>query len=442
LEISFENWKRWDDPEKGSQLRVSKSLLVDYSASAVLILTLVGYPLIAPVSLILEIENRFVSIPFRALVLLLSLIVIIKEVLLRDRFPSGPFWMVWWIFWGLYTSRIVIDGFLNPEVLRIPLAEYLMYAIGMSLLPALALSIRLDESILNRALIWIIVLGALGAIFNVWLITSQQALVTVADFAAGRQKSDTLNPISLSHLGVSVFILSAWVLVCAETHGLMKHTLLIICVLIGVGAAIAGASKGPLLVLAPTLAMIIYMGIKNLHGKNLLHLSVIIVVFLSGLAWLLTNIETVLAFRRMQESLLSDDSRMNLYADAWELFLNNPLLGAGTEPLGYKAHNVILESFMLFGVFSGFLFVTIVVISLIAAVKIFFGYPRNSWISLLYVQLLVGAMFSGELYLSASMWVLIVLAVSQLAVLRSDKCARKRNACDSRWSRSAMNRVS
>jgi len=395
----------------------------------VLVLSLAGYSLIAPVSPVLEIPNRFVSIPFRAVVLLLSLVVIIKGFFLRDRFPSGPFWVVWWIFWGLYISRIVIDGFLYPEVLRLPLIEYLIYAIGMSLVPALSLSIKLDDSILKRALIGIIVLGALAAILNIGLMASHQAIVTVDEFTAVRYKSGTFNPISLSHLGVSVFILSAWMLVRAKTRGLMKYALFIICLLIGAGTVLAGASRGPLLILALTLPMITYMGIKNLHGKNLLRLSTIIVVFLLGLAWLLTSSENILAFNRMQESLFSDDTRMNLLADGWDLFLNNPLLGAGTEPLGFYPHNVILESFILCGVFSGFLFVTIVVISLVASVKIFFYYPESSWISLLYVQFMIDAMFSGALYNSAAMWVLMVLVVSHLASLRSEKSTRKRHGC-------------
>lgn len=408
---------------------VSKSFSLNYAAITVLVLTLVGYPLIAPISLVLEIQNQLISIPFRALVLFLSLFVITKGILLRGRFPSGPFWMVWWIFWGLYISRIVIDGFLNPEALRLSLSEYIIYAIGMSLLPALALSIKLDDSILKRALIGIIVLGALGAVLNIWLIASQRELITVSDLTAGRLDSDTLNPISLAHLGVTVLILSAWMLVRVETRGLMKHVLLIICFLIGLGAALAGASRGPLLALVFILPMIMYMAFINLHNRNLLRLSVIIIVCFSGLAWLLTNTEPIAAFGRMQESLFTDDARMDLYVAGWNLFLNNPILGAGTEPLGFYPHNVILESFMLFGVFSGLLFVTVVVISLLASVKIFFRHPRNSWISLLYVQYLVGAMLSGALYTEAAMWTLMVLVVSCLASLRDEKSVRKCHEC-------------
>jgi len=401
--------------------RISKTHLLSYTAIAVLLLTLIGYPLVAPVSIILQIDNRLVSVPFRALVLLLSLMVIIKGFVLRDRFPAGPFWIVWWIFWGLYISRIIIDGLLNPEVLRLPLSEYLLYAIGMSLIPALALSIKLDDYILNRALIWLIVLGALASVLSIWMIIGNKELMAISDLTVGRQATDTLNPIGLAHLGVSVVIMCSWVLCRAETHGPLQYALFIISLLIGAGAVLAGASRGPMFVLMITLPMIIYTGIKNLHGKHLFRLSVIIVGFLLALVWLLINIETITALHRVQESLFTDDTRMGLFDAGLELFLNNPILGAGTEPLECYPHNVILESFMLSGVFSGFLFLTILMMSLVAAIKIFFVYPKNSWISLLYFQYLLGAMFSGSLYLSASMWALMVLVVSQLAVCRVEK---------------------
>lgn len=419
-------------------MKLSKSSLFNYTAIAVLLLTLVGYPLVAPVSTILQIDNRLVSVPFRALVLLLSLMIIIKGFVLRDKFPSGPFWIVWWVFWGLYISRMIIDGFLNPEALRLPLSEYLLYAIGMSLIPALALSIKLDDYFLNRAVIWIIVLGALASVLSIGIIISNKELMAISDLTVGRQSTETLNGIAIAHLGVSVVIMCSWMLVRAETHGTLQYALFIISLLIGAWAVLAGASRGPILVLMIILPMIICTGIKNLCGKHLFRLSVIIVGFLLALVWLLTNIETITALQRVQESLFTDDSRIGLFDAGLTLFLNNPILGAGTEPLGIYPHNVILESFMLSGVFSGFLFLSVLMMSLVAAMKIFFVYPKNSWISLLYFQYLFGAMFSGSLYLSASMWTLMVLVVSQLYMLRSEKSVHSYSVCDSKWRESAM----
>ncbi|MRR15278.1 MAG: hypothetical protein EG826_02350 [Deltaproteobacteria bacterium] len=417
----------------------SKNKFLSYAAIAVLVLTLVGYPLIAPIAVVQNIPNQLVSVPFRMLVLVISLMVIIKRFILRDRFPYGIFWIIWWTFWGLYISRMIIDGLLNPAALRLSLGEYLIYAIGMSLIPALALSIKLDDSFLKRALIGIVALGAIASVFNIWLILYRNTeLMAISDLIGSRQATDTLNPVGLAHLGVTVAILSMWMLVRAEMRGLMKNSLLIICMLIGAGAALSGASRGPLLVLILSLPLISYLGIENLHGKRLLRLSAIVAVLFFVLGWLLMNIETIVAFRRVQESLFSDNERMKLLTLGYKLFLNSPILGAGTEPLGFYPHNVILESFMLSGIFSGFIFVTITAMSVAAAVKMFFAYPKHSWISLLYFQYLLAAMFSGSLYLSASMWALMVLVVSQSAILRSKKAVLNNSACDPKWRGSVM----
>lgn len=403
-------------------MRHLKAFIHNYTAIGVVILTLVGYPLIAPLSLLLDIPNRLVSVPFRALVLILSLVVII---VFRKRSISGLFCVSWWVFWGLYVSRILIDGFLNQEALRLDLGENLLYAIGMSLLPASALLIKIDKSIMKHTVFWIIFLGALGAVLNIWMVISQQSIATVAGFVAGRLESETFNPISLSHLGVTIFILSLWLLVCPEKLGVSKTVILGVCLFIGATAALAGASRGPLVALVIILPMIAFLGVRNLQGRNWLRLTIIVTCFLSSAVFLLTKVESILAFNRMQESAFTDDTRVSLYIDGWNLFINNPLIGAGTEPLGLYPHNLVLESFMFSGVFSGLLFLSIVVISFVSSARIFFSYQESSWISVLFIQFLVASMFSGALYDSASLWVIMALAVSHLASLRTENRVNK-----------------
>ncbi len=400
---------------------MSKSLFATYAAVGVVILTVVGYPLIAPVSVILDLPSRLVSVPFRAFVLLLSLVVIVVEGLMRNRFSLSLFCVVWWTFWGLYISRIFVDGFLNAEALRLTLSETILYAVGMSLIPASALLIKIENSILNRAIMGTIIMGSFGAVFNILLITSQQGYGNLDQLIGGRLESGTLNPISLSHLGVTVLILSAWMMIRLETKGIKQYGGLIICLLIGAGSVLAGASRGPLLALSLILPMIGYKAIKNLHKKNAFRLVGVVLVFLFGFAWLISNGDAFFAIQRMKESLFIDDFRMKYFSDGWNLFLENILLGAGIEPLGFYPHNLILESFMLCGIFSGLLFLSIVLISLAACVKLFFYCNEKSWISLLYVQYIIAAMFSGALYDSASMWICMTLVVSQSNCLPAKK---------------------
>lgn len=388
-------------------------------AVAVLVLSFIGYPLVAPISLILDIPNIFVSIPFRALILIIALIVIIKRLLMRDKIHFRLFDVIWWIFWILYISRITIDGFFDPEALRLPIIQYYAYALGFAMIPALSLSVCPDHAALRRSLYLIIILGVIGIIFNMCVIHGHQIL----DITMNRIESKTLNAISFSHLGVTVFILSMWVLTCSDTRGFLKSLFFILALLIGASAALAGASRGPLLALVLTLTVVIYLGIKNWRASNSFRFSFVIVIFLSGLAFLLTSNDTILAFRRVQESMFSDDTRWNLYIDGMKLLLANPILGAGIEPLGFYPHNVILESFILSGFFSGIIFIAIISFSFLYVIRIIVYDPKSSWISLLYVQFVAGAMFSGALYDSASMWIIISLVNSHFSDLHHEGLA-------------------
>ena len=411
-----------------SKNRVFERSALKFTASLILLLTLVGYPLVAPISLIFGLDSLSVSIPFRVFIVILSLIVITEGFFLRYKFPFGIFWIFWWTFWGLYISRIAIDGFFNPEALRLSVIEYYAYALGFSMIPAFAMSSNLDDSVLRRTLIWVIVLGTFGILLNTWFIYSQKISVTLEEFFSARVESETFNPIILSHLGITVLILSAWMLVMGS-YSKFKMILLFICLITGAMASIAGASRGALLISAVTLPIITYLGIKNLHGRKLFYFFVFAGLFISAIAWVLTKQEEIVLINRVLEILFTDEVRKTLLVDGWNLFLKNPLLGAGTEPLGFYPHNVVLESFMLSGITSGFLFVSIIMISAVAAVKIFFIDPQNSWMSLLYIQYTVGAMFSGSLGESASMWILMVLVVSHLARLRFEKSSAKEYMC-------------
>jgi len=401
--------------------KLPRSLLLNYSALAVLVLSLVGYPLIAPISILLEVPNRFVSVPFRLIVLSLSIFVIIKRFVLRARFRPVWFWILWWFFWGLYINRIIVDGLWNPEVLRLELLEYLLYAIGISLLPAVAVSVGVDDFVLDRAVFAILVLGGLAAIFNIWVIASEESIVSLLDLTFRRRQTNTLDPISISHLGVTLLILSTWAILRDNSSGLMKRALIIICSLVGALTALLGAARGPLLVLSLTLPLAFYLGKRSFNRRNLFRLFLVITLLFLGFCYLLINHESFSGLRRMGQSVFTDDRRITLYTEGLDLFLEYPLLGAGTEPLGFYPHNVILESFILAGVFSGFPFVSMVFLSMAGALRLLISCPSISWISLLYLQFMISAMFSGALYDNAAMWIFMALVISNLSRLRSQK---------------------
>jgi hypothetical protein len=377
-----------------------------------LVLLLVGYPAIAPLSVLLDVPNRLISIPFRAIILFLALSIIFKHLLSRRSIPGDLFWLAWWGFWGLYVGRMFVDGMFNPEALRLPLYEYILWGIGLCFLPALALAMR-PPADFRLVVKFILILGTFAIVVNLWLIYRQPDIKGLTALLEVRRGADTLNPISLSHLGVSLILLATWTLFRQSDLRFVENIYLFIAVATGLLALFAGASRGPMLTLIVLLPLVAYELLRDqkVNLRYWLKVMVTIVLALAAVIWLVTSFDQIAILSRMESGMFKDHERERLYKTGFDTFISNPLLGAGVEPIGFYPHNVILESFMLNGVFSGLLFVGLLAYSTFCAFRRYINSPEVSWLSILFSQYLMAAMFSGALYDSTQMWSMMALAV-------------------------------
>lgn len=119
----------------------------------------------------------------------------------------------------------------------------------------------------------------------------------------------------------------------------------------------------------------------------------------------------------VQLRLVDDTERTKLLTDSWKAFVKHPLLGAGIEPLGQYPHNLIVESFLAIGIVGGMVFVSLVLISTIAAWIVLRTDRTHFWIGLLFVQHMIWAMLSGSLYGSAATWCLMAAVVARASQL-------------------------
>jgi len=84
----------------------------------------------------------------------------------------------------------------------------------------------------------------------------------------------------------------------------------------------------------------------------------------------------------------------------------------GINPTKTYPHNLVLESFMAFGVFTGVPFTFLLVYATVKALQLARLQPNCLWVTLLFVQYSVAGMFSGALSFSSALWVLMVLVVA------------------------------
>lgn len=390
-------------------MRRSMPAVLAAALGLIFVLSVVGYPLVAALSQSLDIPNRWVSVPFRALVLALSLFAIGYFALLR--WPRGVhvFWLVWWAFWALYLARLLVDAFLNPDALKLPLGEYALYVVGVSLVPAAALSFERPAETARRWPTYLIAMGTAGIALNLWIVFYQRDFSSFLELAGTRAETDALDPISAGHLAVTVAILCCWKWLTDERPGLGRSLLLGACCLIALGGLVASASRGPALALAMVLGVMLLT-----VGKRAVVLVGVVAAAIGAFAFAVGTIalEGVYIFDRVSTSMFYDAQRTALLQRGVDLVVDNPLIGGGIEPLATYPHNVLLESFMVLGIFSGLSFSILFFYSLWIALRVIVFDRRSGWLALLFLQYAASAMVSGSLYTVSVLWVLMAALVS------------------------------
>ena len=119
---------------KGAALKAQQSSL---NASIFLALLLFGQVFFSTLAYFFGVENRLFILPFRGLMALYSLyVVLINIVANKSRFLDGfPLSLV--IFWFVYFARLLIDYFLSGVAIALPIWEFFVWGIGGCLLPSL-----------------------------------------------------------------------------------------------------------------------------------------------------------------------------------------------------------------------------------------------------------------------------------------------------------------
>lgn len=384
-------------------------LLGGWSIQWILVFTLVGYPIVAACSSILGIENRPISIAVRAVILVLVAFAVIVWLPRGIKRENLFFWAAWWVFWFAYILRLLVDSMLNPAALRLPLSEYFVFTVGVCLLPSTAAALgdtRINAKLILNKLIWA---GALGMTLNLLFIFFSGGGIGIDTAETLRVESEVLNPIAIGHLGVSIFLLVFWRFSNSGSIHFGTGSLLLISLLIAVAGIISSASRGPLLALVIALGVYAMVLPRYFFSKAILALifaGALLVIYFFAQGY------EIFFFTRIFEGIFEDSARFDLLSGAARLILENPLIGAGIEPMESYPHNLIVESFLAYGLVTGlpFLFMVIFSVSRVSAVARL--NREYFWVCLLFVQYLIGGMVSGSLYSSWAFFTMMVLVVS------------------------------
>jgi hypothetical protein len=383
---------------------------------AVLAGSVIGYPLVAGIPIILQLESRVISVPFRVSLLIAS-IFCVAQSFSRRRFYRGTVWVPLAVFWVLYTGRIVLDTVLDPVPLGTPPSDYALFAIGICLVPMLAAFQRPSELTLRTTIHWMTLLGTVAILLNLYAALTTLLSGNLAGIITGRFELETLNPISMGHLGTTVAGLAIFQLLRSSTR--RERALLLGALAIALVAVGVAASKGPLLALAINLVLLLVLDWRAGSYLRVLTIAAAApILALAGARFLESQGFSIIT---RTQGAFDDPIRFNLIGGAIDQYLNAPWFGSSLDErvsLTYP-HNSIIESFMATGIVGGLCFCLVFAAGVFQSLRLVILRDEVAWVGLIALQYAIGSLFSGSLYTANTMWVFLAAAMTLHSTLTS-----------------------
>lgn len=378
-------------------------------ASLFLTLNIAGFLAVSYMPGALNIDHRVATVPFRCLMLLLSLFAIHRMIVVSHlRLAVTVTTLLVGTFWALYIMRFLSDTILFPVPIGSSPGDIALFLFGMSLPTFIVCYLFGEIRLYERALVWSMI--ALGACCAISMLRTN---APADKHQAQSTGNDILNHIGYGHMGLTAMILGLFVLlqIGGGRRGWSLRVLAAGTVCFGAFTILAASSRGALAAAVLLLPIVMYLGLRR--GSRSLTVGICIALFFvstAAIAYLaqrgMDPARTLGSAESYSTSNGGVHERQSLARDAWQEYLENPVLGSSIverRSLFYP-HNCVLEAFMATGTFGGTIFVLILLTAVYRSIRLLKKDTAMSWISLCFLQSLIGAMFSGGLYGNPLLW--------------------------------------
>jgi hypothetical protein len=245
----------------------------------------------------------------------------------------------------------------------------------------------------------------------------------------GRLSGEALNPISLGVYSGSLVIISIYYLLNSRRSWLKnKVSLLFSVASVGLGLffLIAAASRGP--TINTFFCVLVLLCLRKITKKSAVRMGYF-VAFSALLLYMVSpliqsggfNLERILSFASEKDAGSRSDLLMVslncIFGSVKNFFLG---YGVELEGIGYP-HNIVVESFLALGVFGGFVFLVICVITSKRALHLLYFDTGWGWVGLFFIFNFMMSLVSGALYSSSGFWYCLIL--TNFVWLKSRKLA-------------------
>lgn len=369
-----------------------------------LVLMIAGYAFITtllfPVIGNVETSSRLITFPFRAIILVMSLILIIASLKFRIFFPKDVKLIV--LFFVLHFIRFFFDMELRDNFFSVDSKIlYYFFLYFISFIPFYSILISIKYIDLDKVAFYTIILISLTMFLSIVFDTGEQEF----DRFSGNVG---LNPISYGQVGTFGIVLGSYFLLNTQRKSKVFYFFLLMTIILGFITIGRAASRGPFLALL--LCWLFFIISKQKYPISSIFVSLISISLLFIFQdFLISAIGTVspILETRILASLHDGDSsgRDELFQQGWQQFIDNPILGSyfvlyPENGKGINSHNMIIDAFMSFGIFGGLLLIYLLIRSLFFASKLIIN-NELFWTGLFLVIMVINAMVSSAFYMDA-----------------------------------------
>ena len=415
-------------------LRSRSIIIATWLFCLLIALVVAGYPVAGFFAAYFDLPSRVMSIPFRLLVAGLALFLLgfaIWRHELRDP-ARACHWVKWTLFFfALYTTHLVAN-FITGYPNAVYQLSFFLLAVLLPVLALLFCDVRQSAPRVG----WMIVGLCVFSIFAIIIGEYFQSFGDRSTSYQARLAIETVNPITLGHLALSLLLT-----VIALRVSLTRWTILPVFGMIGLGLVCLSytGTRGAYLALLTSLGFFYLVQYQTLlkdfkrHALSLLILFLALFLFFKPLPfdrfilnscldnpdiqalWKLKDCRELISNDTVQHRHQFEDrgvtERLEILKLVTQQILKTPITGAtnwqADPEKGRYPHNLILEAFLNLGVFGGGLFCLLVGMGLVFARR---AILRGHYLySLLYLQALSGNMVSGALFGASVFWVCFIL---------------------------------
>jgi hypothetical protein len=246
-----------------------------------------------------------------------------------------------------------------------------------------------------------------------------------------RLQLPSVNPILVGQLGATLLTLSIWGLLrMIGKISVATKIMLVSAIITGAYLIIGANSKGPIVSM---LSCLLFMVITHRRAPPLHTIGYLIAIVTASLFsayYLESFIPEVGTLRIFESDLFSDEGslgRIDAIRSSLDAFSKNPILGSSLETpiIGGYPHNIFAESLLTMGVGGAILLTSLLLITLLISLKIYFTNPDYGWASMLFIQYFIGSNFSGAIYTNCYLWIItgLIMAINSVRFSSTPKCS-------------------